>query len=113
MNYIIIINCSLVNTHMESLPTDIRTLMSVNKLKLNDDKAKVVALTGPRRSLDFSQLSPLNIGDESLNLSRSIQILGCDLDSHMTFKSYVINITKNCLPFQIEEYAQCSTLHQH
>ena len=82
---------------MESLLADIRTWMSANKLKLNDDRTKGVALTGPRRSVDSSQLSPLNIGDESLNLSPSIQIIGCDLDSHMTFKSYIINFPKNCL----------------
>ena len=59
--------------------------------------AKVIALTGPQKSLDSSQLSPLNIGDESPNLSRSIQMLGCYLDSHMTFKPYIINIAKYCL----------------
>ena len=90
-------NCSLLKNQTESLIADIRIWMSANKLKLNDDKTRVVALTGPRRSLDFSQLSPLNIGDESLNLSQSIHILGFDIDSHMTVKSYIINITKKCL----------------
>ena len=58
-------NCFLAKTQLESLLANkiIRHWMLVNKVKLNDDKTEVIALSGPRRSLDVSQLSPVSIGD--------------------------------------------------
>ena len=68
-----------------------------NKFKLNDDKTEIIALTGPRRSLHVSELTSLYVGDESVSITPSIRLLGCDLDYGMTFKGHVINVTENCI----------------
>jgi len=76
-------------TQFESLLADIRLLMLVNKLKLNNNKTEALALSG-------SQLSPVSIGDESVALSCSILIFGCVFDSNMTFEEHIIEIAKSC-----------------
>ena len=43
------------------------------------------------------QLSPVSIGDESVGLSCSTRILGCVLDSNMTFKEHIVDIAKSCV----------------
>ena len=87
---------SLVKPQMECLLHEIRVWMSASKLKLNDDKTEIIVLAGPRRSLDLSQLSPLLVGNEPVRIKNSTRILGCSLDSKMTLKEHIIDITKNC-----------------
>ncbi|CAB3996351.1 Hypothetical predicted protein [Paramuricea clavata] len=79
---------------MESLMHDIKTWMTKNMVKLNDDKTKFLVLTGPRR--DCSDFPCLSIENESIVKSESVTLLGVELDDKLTLKSHVRNVAKSC-----------------
>ncbi|CAB4003582.1 Hypothetical predicted protein [Paramuricea clavata] len=79
---------------MESLMHDIKTWMTKNMVKLNDDKTKYPGLTGPHR--DCSDFPCLSIENESIVNSESITLLGVKLDDKLTLKSHVRNVAKSC-----------------
>ena len=73
---------------------DIKTWMTKNMVKLNDDKTKFLVLTGPRR--DCSDFPCLSIENESIVNSESVTLLGVELDDKLTLKSHVRNVAKSC-----------------
>ena len=79
---------------MESLICDIKTWMTKNMVKLNDDKTKFLVLAGPRR--DCSDYPSLSMGNENIVKSELVTLLGVELDDRFTLKSHIRNIAKSC-----------------
>ncbi|XP_031555020.1 uncharacterized protein LOC116291926 [Actinia tenebrosa] len=79
---------------METLLMEIRRWMSTNMLKLNDDKTEIIALEGPRRNR--VELPPMIIGNEVIPVSKSVRLLGVDMDSNMTLKGHICCVAKKC-----------------
>lgn len=79
---------------MECLVSDIKSWMSNNMLKLNDDKSEFLVLTGPRR---VCQLDPpsLVIGSDEVIKSESVRLLGVELDGNITLKKHVRSVAKS------------------
>jgi hypothetical protein len=75
---------------------DIKTWMTKNMVKLNDDqmKTKFLVLTGPRR--DCSDFPSLSIENENIVKSESVTLLGVELDDKLTLKSHIRNVAKSC-----------------
>ena len=79
---------------MESLICDIKTWMTKNMVKLNDDKTEFLFLAGPRR--DCSDYPSLSMGNENVVKSEFVTLLRLELDDRSTLKSHIRNIAKNC-----------------
>jgi len=79
---------------MEHLVNDIKQWMAYNMLKLNGDKTDILVLNGPRRSC--IELPPLTIGGECVLQSDTTTLLGVEVDSTLSLKKHVNNITKCC-----------------
>ena len=79
---------------MESLICDIKTWMTKNMVKLNDDKTKFLVLAGPRR--DCFDYPSLSMGNENIVKSEFVTLLGVERDDRFTLKRRIRNIAKNC-----------------
>ena len=71
---------------MPNIIDDIKTWMTLNKLKLNDNKTEGMTISSGRksRSLSFSFQDSLTVGSASVPVSDSVT-----LDSHVTMKTQV------------------------
>ena len=87
-------NVSMTKYKMETLLAEIKQWMSTNMLKLNDSKTEIMAVGGPRRNL--TELQSLTVGNEEVDVTKCVRLLGVDFDSHLTLKQHVRNTAKNC-----------------
>ena len=71
--------------------------MTLNKLKLNDDKTVAMIVSSGRksRSLSFSFSDFIGVGCVSVPLSDSLKNLGVALDFHLTMKTHVSNLVRS------------------
>ena len=53
-------------------------------LKLNDSKTEIMAVGGPRRNL--TELQSLTVGNEEVDVTKCVRLLGVDFDSGLTLK---------------------------
>ena len=74
---------------MQKCIDDIKSWMTLNKLKLNDDKTEaMITFSGRKsRSLSFSFPDMITVGCASVPLSDSVKNLGVTLDCHLTMKT--------------------------
>ena len=79
---------------METLLAEIKKRMSTNMLKLNDNKTEMMAVGGPRRNL--MELQSLTVGNEEVDVTKCVRLLGVDFDSDLTLKQHVRNVAKKC-----------------
>ena len=82
---------------MEKCIDDIKSWMTLNKLKLNDDKTEALIVSSGRksRSLSFSFLDFITVGCASVPLSDSVKNLGVTFDCHLTMKTHVSNLVRS------------------
>ena len=86
-------NCLITMSKMELLINDIRSWMTHNKPKLNDDKSEIMVLNGARRpDITFRRYKL----DTNQSLSDSIALLGVELDSNMSLKNHIRSVAKGC-----------------
>ena len=73
---------------------DIKSWMTLNKLKLNDDKTEAMIVSSGRksRSLFFSFPDFKTVGCASVPLLDSVKNLSVTLDCHLTMKTRVSNL---------------------
>lgn len=75
--------------------TEIKSWMSVNKLKLNDDKTEVMLVSSSRMSQNFDQPGSMTICDSSIQLSDSVKNLGFFLDNHLEMTTHVRRLAQS------------------
>ena len=73
---------------------DIKSWMTINKLKLNEDKTEVMIVSSSRRSTSFNIPNSLSIGNSSVSFSNSVKNLGVTLDCHLTMQPHVLNVVR-------------------
>ena len=79
---------------MEACIQDIKSWMTCNKLKLNDDKTEALIISSPRTSLSALLPDALTVGDASVPFSKSARNLGVVLDCHLTMNAQVANVIR-------------------
>ncbi|XP_068737594.1 uncharacterized protein [Montipora capricornis] len=87
-------NVSMTKYKMETVLAEIRQWMSTNMLKLNDSKSEIIAVGEPRRNL--MELQSLTVGNEEVDVTKCVRLLGFDCDSDLTSKQHVRNTAKKC-----------------
>ena len=70
--------------------------MTVNKLKLNDDKTEVMIISSSRMSTALSIPDSFDIGNASVPFSDTVKNknLGVTLDCHLSLKTHVLNLVR-------------------
>ena len=79
---------------MQDCIADVRSWMTLNKLKLNNDKTEVMLLSSPQMSHKISCPSTMTVGDATVPFSSSVVNLGVTLDHHLEMKVQVRNIVR-------------------
>lgn len=79
---------------VEECLKDVKTWMTVNKLKLNDDKTEVMLLCSTKMSGKIKQPTSMTIGNSVVPFSSSVKSLGVTLDNHLDMKLQVQNIVR-------------------
>lgn len=87
-------NCSVTASKMKCLVNDIKSWMTNNMLKLNEDKTEIIVLNGSRRT--DTDLPSLLIGTETVETSESVTVLGLELDRTMCLRNHIRNVAKGC-----------------
>ena len=79
---------------MEKCIDDVKTWMTVNTLKLNDDTTEAMIVSSGRKSSSLSSSFPesVTIGSASVPTSDSVKNLGIRTDSHLTIKIHISNL---------------------
>ena len=82
---------------MQKCIDDIKSWMTLNKLKQNDDKTEAMIVSSGRksRSLSFSLLDFITVGCASVPLSDFIKNLGVIFDCLLTMKTHVSNLVRS------------------
>ena len=82
---------------MQKCIDDINSWMTLNKLKLNDDKTEAMIVSSGRKSrpLSFSFPDFITVGCAFVPLSDSVKNLGVTLDRHLTLKTYVSSLVRS------------------
>ena len=70
--------------------------MNMSKLKLNNDKTKMIVFSSPRKCSTVQYDIIFTDCAESLSLSQSVKSLGVILDKHMALEQHVSAILKGC-----------------
>ena len=68
--------------------------MTVNELKLNDDKTEVMIISSSRMSTALSIPDSFDIGNASVPFSNTVKNLGVTLDCHLSLKTHVLNLVR-------------------
>ena len=71
--------------------------MTLNKLRLNDDKTEAMIVSSSRKSRSLSFSSPyfITVGCASVPLSDSVKNLGVTLYCHLIMKTHVSNLVRS------------------
>ena len=77
---------------------DIKSWMSFNKLKLNDDKTEIMIVSSPRMSTSVPVPDSVFVGNSTIQFSSSVKNLGVILDSNLSMHSQVLSVVRavNC-----------------
>ena len=73
---------------------DIRSWMTINKLKLNGDKTEFILL-GRKRHLSETVINHLSIGSSCVSSSSSVRNLGVLLDSELSMQPQISSVCKS------------------
>ena len=80
---------------MQACIGDVKSWMTFNKLKLNDDKTEAMMIHSPRLSLSVPLPDSLVVGDATVSFSKSAKNLGVILDSNLTMHAHVANVIRS------------------
>ena len=79
---------------IEACTSDIKSWMTLNKLKLNEEKTEVMIVSSSRKSTSTNFPNFLSIGNASVSFSHSVKNLGVTLDCHLTMQAHVLNVVR-------------------
>ena len=84
-----------VANSIEACVSDVADWMGSNMLKLNQDKTELIVFTSKNHSDKVCDVS-INVGGNTTYGSTSVRNLGVFLDSQLTMKTHVNQVTKSC-----------------
>ena len=79
---------------MQACIQDVKSWMTYNKLKLNDEKTEALIISSQRVSLSAPLPDSLVVGDATVPFTKSAKNLGVVLDSHLTLNAHVANVIR-------------------
>ena len=83
-----------VDELMQQCVHDVKSWMTHNKLKLNDDKTEALIISAPRISNSIPLPDSLTVGNPTVCFSQSAKYLGVMLDMHLTMTAHVVNLIR-------------------
>ena len=72
----------------------VKSWMTHNKLKLNDDKTEALIISAPKISNSMSLPDSLTAGNSTVRFSQSSKYLEVTLDMHLTVNADVVNLIR-------------------
>ena len=78
---------------MQQCVHDVKSWMTHNKLKLNDDKTEALIISSPRISNSIP-LTLLIVGNPTVHFSQLVKYLGVMLDMYLTMTAHVVNLIR-------------------
>ena len=81
---------------MQSCISDVKAWATVNTLKLDDNKTKLMLVTSKRTKHLHSLPTSITIGNAQISFKQSVKNLGFTLDCHITMNAHVSNIAWTC-----------------
>ena len=79
---------------MQSCISDVKSWMTINKLKLNDDKTEVMILSSPHMRHKLKIPDNMTIGNASIPFSKTVKNLGFTLDNHLEMTAQVRDVAR-------------------
>ena len=80
----------------QSCISDIRDWATVNMLKLNENKTKLIIVVSKRTKHLHTVPTSITIGNALIHFKQSVKNLCLTLDSHLTTNAHVFNIARKC-----------------
>ena len=80
---------------MQDCISDVKTWMTSNKLKLNDDKTECLLIVSNRTSLPNPHPTSIHIGDTDILFSLQAKNLGVTLTNNLSMEKHVTNICRS------------------
>ena len=80
---------------MQDCISDVKTWMTSNKLKLNDDKTECLLIVSNRTSLPNPHPTSIHIGDTDIPFSLQAKNLGVTLTNNLSMEKHVTNICRS------------------
>ena len=80
---------------MQDCVSDVKTWMTSNKLKLNDDKTECLLFVSNRTSLPNPHPTSIHIGDTDILFSLQAKNLGVALTNNLSMEKHVTNICRS------------------
>ena len=80
---------------MQDCISDVKTWMTSNKLRLNDDKTECLLIVSNRTSLPNPHPTSIHIGDTDILFSLQAKNLGVTLTNNLSMEKHVINIYRS------------------
>ena len=97
---------------MQDCISDVKTLMTSNKLKLNDDKTECLLIVSSRTSLPNPHPTSIHIGDTDIMFPLQAKDLGVTLTSNLSMEKRVTNICKRSKFQQLDLSSKLARTHQ-
>ena len=79
---------------MQECILDVRSWMTYNKLRLNDDKTETLLISSPRMSSSCSVPDSLLVGDTPVAFTKSARNLGVVLDSNLSMHEHMVSLIR-------------------
>ena len=79
---------------MQQCVHNVKSWMTDNKLKLNDDKTEALIISAPRISNSIPLPDSFTVGNSTVRFSQSAKYLGVTLDMYLTMTAHVINLIR-------------------
>ena len=79
---------------MQACIHDVKSWMTCNKLKLNDDKTEALIISSPRLSVSEPLPDTMLVGDATITFSDKAKNLGVVLDSHLTMQAHTAAVIR-------------------
>ena len=76
---------------LENCIEDVKTWMTENKLKLNDEKTEVILCNPKKYNVDVNEL---HVGNDTIQFSHSARNLGVCFDEDLSLNDHFVNISK-------------------
>ena len=78
----------------QSCTSQLKSWMTVNKLKLNEDKTEMILISSPKSNLILP--SSVDLNGCSVTISSSVRNLGVTFDQSLSFHQHVANVCRLC-----------------
>ena len=75
---------------------DVKSWMTSNSLKLNDDKTEVMLVSSPQMAAKINVPDTMAVGNATVPFSRTVRNLGVTLDNHLEMIDHVKQLARTC-----------------